>query len=608
MVIAITIFYLYDDLSLSHHASMNKQVVEDSIAVLPFRNLSSDRENEYFSDGVTEEIINALARVRGLNVIARSSAFKFKGQVIDPSEVGSQLKVAYILEGSVRKYGNQVRVSAQLIKTWDGFQVFSEVYDRELKDIFQVQDDISNKIVQKYTENVGHRLSGEALVSSSTGNMEAYELYLKGRYNLSKGSLEASQAAIRYFEASIGKDRDFVLPMAGLAACFTFLGGSGMMDAGEAFERAKTYAKQANQIDDQVAETHLALAKSSFWGDWDLELAGKYVKRAMQIAPGTSGIHGFYSTYHMASGRMDEALIEAQLAAKLDPLSLSSKFHLGEVYYRSEKYIEAIEIFDAILSENPFYNQVSIFKAWCHLLLGEIEPAIDIFREIPITQEKKSTFYGGLAFSYYKKRDYNRVLECVRDFGKALEKGNLHWLNYNQALIFRALDEKEKMFSYLQKGLEERDTPLLFIRVDPVWKEFRSDALFMDLVGKSFVPVKKGKLVRIKSDTREELEIQLDRLLFVEAQENYSRIVWLENDRIQEKLLRVTLKHLENQLRDDHIVRCHRSWMINTGVSYTILGNSNGYHLTSDLFKDVIPISRSQGKEIVAILRKTAVI
>lgn len=583
---------------------MNSQVVEDSIAVLPFRNISSDRENEYFSDGVTEEIINALARVQGLNVIARSSAFKFKGQDIDPREVGSQLKVAYLLEGSVRKYGNQVRVSAHLIKTWDGFQLFSEVYDRELKDIFQVQDEISNKIVQKYTETVGHKVSRETLISAATGNMEAYELYLKGRYNLGKGSLEASQAAIQYFEASLARDKDFVLPLAGLAACFTFLGGSGMMDANRAFEQAKSYANQANLIDAQVAETHLALAKSSFWGDWDFENAGKNVKRAIQIAPGTSAIHGFNSTYLMASGRLDEALIEAQLAAKLDPLSLNSKFHLGELYYRSERYIDAIEIFDAILSENPFYSQVSIFKAWCHLLLGELDSAIRIFKDIPITQEKSNIFFGGLAYAYYKKRQYDRVLDCVRDFGKELEKGNLHWLNYNNALIFRALDEKEKMFSHLQKGLEERNTPLIFLRVDPVWKEFRSDAQLMELVDKSFAPKKASTLVRIKSDTKEELQIHLDKLLFVEAQENYSRIVWHENDRVQEKLLRATIKNLENQLSDDRIVRCHRSWIINTGVDFAIHGNSNGYHLTSELFPDVIPISRSQGKEVVAMLRK----
>ncbi|MBE9518102.1 MAG: hypothetical protein IMY68_06000, partial [Bacteroidetes bacterium] len=175
-----------------------KQASENSIAVLPFRNMSSDKENEFFCDGITEELINALTKVEGLNVIARSSAFTFKNQDIDPREVGNQLGVAFILEGSVRKSGSKVRVTAQLIKTSDCFHLFSEVYDRELKDIFEVQDDISNKIVQEFRDKVGIPESKRSLVTSSTENLEAYELYLKGRSNLSKGSLDATKAAIQY--------------------------------------------------------------------------------------------------------------------------------------------------------------------------------------------------------------------------------------------------------------------------------------------------------------------------------------------------------------------------------------------------------------------------
>jgi adenylate cyclase len=582
---------------------MKNTAPEDSIAVLPFRNLSSDVENEYFSDGVTEEIINALTKVEGLQVIARSSAFAFKGKDADPREVGNKLSVAYILEGSVRKYGNKVRVTAQLVKVKDGFNVFSEVYDQELKDIFQVQDDISNKIAHRFRENVGLPSTGRKLVSSSTENMEAYELYLKGRYSFSKGSLEDTRTAIRYFEAAIHKDKHFVLPVAGLAACYTFLGGSGLMDVDGAFQQAKAYASEAIRMDDRMAESHLALAKSSFWCDWDFEQSGRAIKRAIQLAPGTSGIHGFNSTYLMAAGRLEEALIEAQLAAKLDPLSVSSQFHLGELFYRSERYIEALEIFEAILAGNPFYQQVNIFKAWSHLMLGDPESAINIFKGIPVTAEKNSPFYGGLAFAFYKQMRYDGVLECMRNFRVEVENGNLHWLNYNYALIFRALGEHEKMFASLKKGLDEKSTPLLFIRVDPVWKDLRDNPVFIQITGQTFDPEKKGHIVDLKSDTREVLRFNLKQLLFVEAQENYSRIVWLDNDQVKERLLRVTLKHIEAQIRDKSIVRCHRSYMINMTVDYTITGNSNGYHLKSKLFPDTIPISRKLGKEIVNKLR-----
>jgi len=583
---------------------MTKGKSEDSIAVLPFRNLSSDKENEYFSDGVTEEIINALTKVEGLNVIARSSAFTFKGQGADPREVGKRLSVAYILEGSVRKSGNQVRVSAQLIESKDGFHVFSEVYDEELKDIFQVQDQISNKIAQKFTENVGRGPKSQKLVSSSTENMEAYELYLKGRHRLSKASLEDAQSAIQFFEAAIQKDQDFVLPVAGLAACYTFLGGSGMMEADRAFQIAKDHANRAIRIDDRLAESHLALAKSYFWCEWDFELTGRALRDAIRLAPGTSDIHGFNSTYLMAIGKLEEALIEAQLAAKLDPLSLSSQFHLGELYYRSERYIEAVEIFDAILAQNPFHKQVNLFKAWSHLLLGELDSAIEIFKGIPITPDETSTFYGGLAFAYYKQMQYDKVLECMRNFRQELEQGNMHWLNYNYALIFRALGEPEKMFTYLKKGLEEKITPLLFIQVDPVWKEFRNNPDFEELMERSFVQDRKDKIVILKSDTREELELNLNELLFVEAQENYSRIVWQEKEELKERLLRVSLKNIEGQISDNRILRCHRSYIINARVRFRILGNTNGYHLHSDLFPDNIPVSRSLGKSVVAVLKE----
>ena len=581
-----------------------KQFSENSIAVLPFRNMSSDKENEYFCDGITEELINALTKVEGLSVIARSSAFAYKNQDIDPREVGNQLGVAFILEGSVRKAGSKVRVTAQLIKTSDCFHLFSEVYDRELKDIFEVQDDISNKIVQEFRDKVGIPESKRNLVTSSTENIEAYELYLKGRFNLSKGSLEATNAAIQYFEAALRKDKDFVLPLAGLASCYTFLGGSGLMQTGKAFEKAKEFASTSTLKDEGLAESHLSLANSFFWHDWDFENTGISIKKAIQLSPGTSSIHGFYALFLMASGKFEEAFIEANLATKLDPLSLSGRFRLGELYYRSERFIEAIEVFDEILAKNSFFKQASIFKAWCHLFLGDLDLAISIFEKIPITVDEHLVFYGGLAFAYYKNLQYDKVFECLQTFNSEVDMGNLHWLNYNYTLIFRALGETGKMYEYLEMCLEKKDTPLIFINVDPVWNEFHDDPQFTALLEKSFVPAKKDRMVQLQTDTKEVFTINLKNLVYVEAQENYSKIVWKDDDLVKEKLLRVTLKKIEDQLADDALVRCHRSYIINTEVKFTILGNSNGYYLESDLVKHIIPISRSIGKEIVRKLKK----
>lgn len=578
---------------------------EDSIVALPFRNLSSDAENEFFSDGITEEIINALTKVEGLNVIARTSSFAFKGKDIDLRELGSQLKVNYVLEGSVRRSGNKVRVTAQLIKASDGFHIFSEAYDREIRDIFEVQDELASKIAQKFTDKVGIQKNEEVLIPPSTKNIEAYELFLKGRFHLNKGSLEATKAAIQYFEASQKKDKKFVLPLTGLAACYTFLGGSGLMNVNEAFKIAKEYSSNAILIDESIAETHLALAKSYFWCDWDFKNTGIEIGKAIQLSPGTASIHGFYSEYLMACGRFDEAMIEARLAAKLDPLSLKGKFRLGELYFRSEKFIDATEIFNEILGENPFFQQASILKAWCHLFAGDPELSADIFSNIPVTTERSITFFGGMAYAYSRVKQIDKVLECMQNFKTEVSKGYQHWLNYNYTLLFRALGEKEKMFTFLEKSLIEKHTPLIFINADPVWEEFRSDKKFKSLIDTCFIPEKQNRIIRIKSDTKEELEINLKNLVFIEAQENYSNIVWIDNDNLHEKLLRVTLKHIENQIHDSHIIRCHRSFIINTNFKFTIQGNSNGYKLHSKYFKNSIPISRSLGKEVVGKLRES---
>jgi len=189
-------------------------------------------------------------------------------------------------------------------------------------------------------------------------------------------------------------------------------------------------------------------------------------------------------------------------------------------------------------------------------------------------------------------------------FISEVSSGTLHWLNYNYTLLYRALGETEKMFEYLERSLAEKNTPLVFINVDPVWNEFREDPQFIELLKKSFDPAGKDQIKKIRTDTKEEFVINLNKLVYVEAQENYSKIVWADNKTAKEKLLRATLKLIENQIVDNDIVRCHRSFIINTKVDFSIGGNSNGYWLEFDLIKKTIPISRSIGKEIVQKIKK----
>ncbi len=576
---------------------------KNSIAVLPFKNISHDIENEYFSDGISEEIINALAKIDGLYVTARTSSFNFKGKNEDIRLIGKQLGVSSILEGSVRKAGNRVRVTAQHINALNGYHLWSETFDSNLQDIFAVQDEISKKIVEKFKEKLNVTIKDEHLVNAPTESLEAYDLFLKGRFHLSKSSLNDIKIGINYFEAAIKKDVKFVLPYTGLCASYTFLGGSRLMEANKAFALAEEYAIKAIELNDSIAESHLSLAYINFWNKWDFKSTSDYINRAVQLSPGTAEIHGFKSSFLLASECFNEALIEAQLAIKLDPLSLRGKYRLGEIYFRSERYVEAIEQFNLILEKNPFYQQASILKAWSHLFAGESEEAIKIFNKIPITHDHSITFYGALAFTYARIGNIEKVLECLKTINSLEDRDKVYLLNYSYALVFRALGETDKMYHYLEKSLNEKIATLIFIRVDPVWKEFRNDKTFTGIVGKAFDQSKKEDFIVIKTDTREKFSVNYNNLLYIEAQENYSKVVWLDENTAKEKLLRVTLKNIESQISTPDIIRCHRSYMINLKVNYSILGNSNGYKLKSKYFTAQIPISRTLGKEIVQRLR-----
>src|SRR6185436_20027645 len=237
-----------------------KAVTEKSIAVLPFANLSADVENEYFSDGISEEILNALTRVEGLQVTARTSSFSFKGKNEDVRVIGSRLGVATVLEGSVHKAGKRVRITAQLINAADGYHIWSEVYDRDLEDIFEVQDEISLKIVTRLKENFTPSKREEPIVKSPTENIEAYNLYLKGRYHWNKWNPENITMAIKIFEEVITLDRGFALPYCALSYCYSFLGSTGIMSPAEAYPKAKDYTLKAIEIDPNHPESHLSLA------------------------------------------------------------------------------------------------------------------------------------------------------------------------------------------------------------------------------------------------------------------------------------------------------------------------------------------------------------
>jgi adenylate cyclase len=336
---------------------------QDSIAVLPFLNLSADPENEFFADGITEEIINALAQIEQLHVVARSSAFSFKGKHIDLRIIGEQLNVRTILEGSVRRAGNQLRITAQLVNVADGYHLWSERYDREMKDIFDVQDEIARSIATRLRISLEGKRE-EPLVKAATKNLEAYELYLKGRSLLyQRGSLISR--ALTCFQRAVVLDSEYALAWAGLADSYTVLGYYGLARPEESMPKGAEAARRSVALDPSLAEAHNALAMSCLLYEWDLAKAEQEFLCAIKLNPRYIQPRCWYALFYLqaAVGRLEEGVAQAEIALKSDPLSGYANAMLGMTYSVAGRYTEAVEI-----CERAVELDAESFLARCSLL------------------------------------------------------------------------------------------------------------------------------------------------------------------------------------------------------------------------------------------------
>ncbi|HSR40587.1 MAG TPA: tetratricopeptide repeat protein, partial [Longimicrobiales bacterium] len=308
-------------------AALAQGPAERSVAVLPFVNMSDDKDNEYFSDGMTEEILNALAKVPDLRVASRTSAFAFKGQDRDVLDIAEALRVGAVVEGSVRKAGSRIRVTAQLISAEDGYHLWSESYDRELEDVFQVQDDISRSIVDALkVELVGEQ--AEHLVERETRSMDAYNFYLKGRYFYNRDHEEDLRRSLEMYREALERDPDYARARAGIADTWMHL-ADDWVSPDEAYPQAKKAANEALDLDDSIAEAHAALGMVLGWFDWEFNEAELALRRAVAANPRYADAHWGLATILPATGRLPEAVDSIRRAVELDPVSTTFSYYLA---------------------------------------------------------------------------------------------------------------------------------------------------------------------------------------------------------------------------------------------------------------------------------------
>ncbi|NWF50804.1 MAG: guanylate cyclase [Ignavibacteriaceae bacterium] len=453
-----------------------------SIAVLPFVNMSPDPENEYFSDGITEEILNALSKVDGLLVTSRTSSFAFKGTRKDIREIGKQLGVQSVLEGSVRKQGNKVRITAQLITTNDGYHQWSETYDRDLEDIFKVQDEISRTIAKKMREKLTAEEGHAPMIKTPTKNMEVYNIFLRGRFYWNKWNPESVKKAVELFREAIEIEPEFAYPYAALATCYVFMGATGILRPKEAYPLAKSYALKTMEIDSELAASHYSLALVKLFYEWDFKEAELEFRKAVSLSPGSADVHHVFYLFYLSQGKKELALEEIQLAYNQDPFNLPIIVTLSEGYFFNENYSESLRIANTALEIDPTFRLALYIKAWALFALGKIDDAISTVKHAQNLAGSELKAVTQLGILYAKSgrlkeaKDYLRKLK-IRSVS---EKDTS--LNLDFALFYFALEENDKAFEYLEKAFEERLGGLIFIHQNPQYKKLFENDRFIDLM------------------------------------------------------------------------------------------------------------------------------
>jgi TolB-like protein/Tfp pilus assembly protein PilF len=447
--------------------------------VLPFVNASGDPENEYLSDGITDELILALGKVEGLNVASRTSVFALKGLKEDIRNLGARLGVSAVLEGTVRRAGNRLRITAQLVGVAEGRTLWAERYDRELEDVFEIQDEIARTIVTTLRSTLLRDL-GDAPPVRYTANLTAYHLYLKGRYWWNRRTQAAIAEGIKYFERAIQEDAGYALAYTGLADSYALQIDYRGAPVREGMERARAMARKAIELDDSLGEAHTSLGWVTFVYDWDWPAAAVRFRRAIELNPSYSVARQWHSWFLIAMGRTEAALAEGRIAAELDPASVSIRRSMGWLHYYARQPREALEHLRRALAMNPTAEETHRLLGLAYLQLGMYDESAAALREAVASSESPTLATAGLGLVAAAK---GRLTEARGILEGLYAESREHYLTPVAFVILHAgLGEPDRAFEWLDRALEDRRGWLAYLKVEPLLDPLRSDSRFTRLL------------------------------------------------------------------------------------------------------------------------------
>jgi adenylate cyclase len=453
-----------------------------SIAVLPFVNMSADKHDEYLSDGMTEELINALARVPGLRVPGRTSCFAFKGKNEEDifRKVGDQLHVGTVLEGSVRKAGAKLRVTAQLINVSDGYHLWSKDYDGDVKDILNFQSNVAEQVVEALQVKLGVDET-RALSKKPTENPEAHRLYLLGRYEFGKYSEAGWTSSIRYYEEALKLDQNYALAYCGLADTYAYMGGV-VMPSKEAVVKEKEFAQRAIQLEPQLAEAHLSLA-AALGGAFDWRNAQVEFDRAIELNSNLAWAYEIYAWFLGGLGRLDEAIAKDKKAIELDPLNSFFQAALAYFLYHARRYDDAIVQIRRTLELDPAATLAHHLLGCCLLWKGDTAGAIAEFQRNKIVVTG-AWYQGLLGYAYAISGDRSKAEQILRELEQMAKRQYVNSTAF--ADIHLGLGEKEKALDWLEIAYENQESACWYLKVDPIYDSVRNEPRFQSVVQKVF--------------------------------------------------------------------------------------------------------------------------
>ncbi len=452
---------------------------ENSIAVVPFSDMSADRDQEFFCEGMSEEIINALGRVPELRVASYMSSQRVKGKTEDTQTIGRELKVAWLLEGSVRKAGDAVRIAVQLVRADDGFSAWSGRFDRKLDDIFSIQDDIAATIAQTLTQRVG---KPAPLVTSTTSHSEAYSLYLEGRYLWNKRPGDVVWQAIDRFERAISIDPRFAPAHAALAGVYGTLGAweYGILPPADALAKAKAAAERALELDPQLAAGHTAVGYSTLHFDWNAERACREFDQAIALNPAWVEAHHWHSHALCAAGRFHESLDACRHIVELDPVNPLMHAHVAWHHYMAREYADALAQAEKVTRMERGFHWGYFFAGWALEGLGRGDDAVSSLKEAVRCSSNNPVMLSGLGHALAAIQDRRAAGRVIHDLERL--RGDKGLFAYEIGVIHAALAHVDAAFEWLSRAVKERSGWIVYLLRDPRLDGLHTDPRFVKLL------------------------------------------------------------------------------------------------------------------------------